>query len=292
MIPRVLAKQGWTPGHAILAVLFALGAVAATSLAWRDIGAIASHDPEASHIYLVPVVAIWMIWVRKVRLLRCPPGGGVVGTGIVALGWALSSIGYRYSIQSFWHGGCVLVLVGALVSVLGKHVLFQFFPAFAVLAFVVPVPGQMRQAISVPLQTASAAATHAVLQVLGVEAELNQNLLSVRGTNIEVAEACNGMRMVFALVLVSYAFAFGEPLRGYVRAIIMLLSPIAALACNIPRLVGTVLVYAYAGQGAGDAFHGIAGWAMLPLAFLLLLAITRTLRWALLPVERFTLAYQ
>lgn len=292
MIHRVLRKQGWTTGHVVLSILFVLGAVAATSLAWRDIGAIASHDPEASHIYLVPVVAFWMVWVRRVRLLRCPPGGGIVGTGLVAIGWALSSIGYRYSIQSFWHGGSVLVVVGALVSVLGKHVLFQFLPAFAVLAFLIPVPGQVRQAISVPLQAASASATHAVLQVLGVDAELNQNLLSVRGTDIEIAEACNGMRMVFALVLVSYAFAFGEPLRGYVRATILLLSPIAALACNIPRLVATVLVYAYAGPRPGDAFHSIAGWAMLPLAFLLLLGITRALRWALLPVERFTLAYQ
>jgi exosortase len=128
---------------------------------------------------------------------------------------------------------------------------------------------------------------------MGVETDLNQNTLSINGMSVAVAEACNGMRMVFALVLVSYAFAFGTPLRGYVRTIILMLSPVAALACNIPRLVATVLVYAYGGsKETGDWFHDIAGWFMLPFAFLLLLGITRALRWALLPVEKFTLAYQ
>ena len=35
----------------------------------------------------------------------------------------------------------------------------------------------------------------------------------------------------------------------------------------------------------------IAGWLMLPIAFLLLMGIVRLLRWALLPETVFTLAY-
>lgn len=292
MIPQILAKQGWSPKLIVQALLFTTAAFAVTWTAWADMWRIASTDDEASHALLVPIVAIWMVWVRQARFLRCPPGGGIVGVGIILVGWALSTVGYRNSIQSFWHLGSVLIVVGAALSVLGKHVLFRFMPAFLVLAFLVPVPERVREGISLPLQSASAAATHAILEVLGVDTQLNQNTLSINGISVAVAEACNGMRMVFALVLVSCAFAFGTPLRGYVRAIILILSPFAALACNVPRLVATVLVYGYGSRAMGDWFHDIAGWLMLPLAFLLLLTITRTLRWALLPVEKFTLAYQ
>ncbi len=293
MIPQLLIKQGWSNRLVLQSLAMTVAAFAVTWAAWKDMWTIATNDDEASHALLVPIIAIWMVWVRQARFLRCPPGGGIVGVGVLALGWAMSAFGYQNSMQSLWHFGSVLIVVGAALSVLGKHVLFQFLPAFMVLVFLVPVPGRIREAISIPLQSASASATHAILQVLGVDTDLNQNTLSVNGMNIAVAEACNGMRMVFALVLVSYAFAFGTPLKGYVRALILLLSPVAALACNIPRLVATVLVYVIGdNKDMGDWFHDVAGWLMLPFAFLILLAITRALRWALLPVEKFTLAYQ
>jgi exosortase len=292
VIPQVLAKQGWSMRLVLQTLAITAAGFAATWDAWIDMWQIATHDDEASHALLVPFIAVWMVWVRQARLLRCPPGGGIVGTAIIIVGWALAAFGYQNSVQSLWHFGSLLVVIGAALSVMGKYVLFQFLPAFLVLAFLVPVPGRLREAISIPLQAASASATHALLEVLGIDTDLNQNTLSINGMSVAVAEACNGMRMVFALVLVSYAFAFGTPLRGYVRTIIVLLSPFAALACNIPRLAATVLVYVYGGKATGDWFHEVAGWLMLPLAFLLLLAITRALRWALLPVERFTLAYQ
>jgi uncharacterized membrane protein YqjE len=53
-----------------------------------------------------------------------------------------------------------------------------------------------------------------------------------------------------------------------------------------------VLLYGYAEEETADLFHDLAGWAMLPVAFLLLMGITKALRWALVPTYRFTLAYQ
>jgi exosortase/archaeosortase family protein len=107
---------------------------------------------------------------------------------------------------------------------------------------------------------------------------------------VAIAEACNGLRMVFALFLVSAAFAFGTPLRTFVRVILILASPISALFCNVVRLVPTVWLYGSDPEFA-STFHDVSGWLMLPLAFLVLMGIIRALRWALLPVYRYTLAY-
>jgi exosortase len=290
---RPLVIAGWRPWHAVsLVVLIGAGLFAAAP-AWRDIGLIASVDEEASHIYLVPIVALWMIWVRRLRLRFCTPGGQFIGPPIVALGWLAYAYGYNHAVQSLWHGGAVLVVIGCILSVLGKNVLFRFLPAFAVLAFLIPVPGRLRQAIAVPLQTATAASAQAILEVLGIPIERSGNLLSINGHDVAVAEACNGMRMVFALVLVSYAFAYSMPLRNSVRVIVLLASPLAAILCNVVRLIPTVWLYGYApSRTLADRFHDLSGWVMLPLAFLLLLGIIRLLRWALIPVARFNLAYQ
>jgi exosortase len=200
--------------------------------------------------------------------------------------------GFNMGIQSLWHAGAVAVVTGCALSVLGKNVLFRFMPAFAVLVFLIPVPGTVRQSIAVPLQTATAATTQAIFETLAVPVERSGNVLIINGTEVAVAEACNGMRMVFALVLVSYAFAYSMPLRNSVRILVLLASPVAAIACNVVRLIPTIWLYGFSSSGVADWFHDISGWVMLPVGFFMLLGIIRLLRWALIPVARFNLAYQ
>jgi exosortase len=273
-------------------VALLVATLAATREIWIDIFSIASVDEEQSHILLVLIVAPWMAWVRRSRLRKLQPTGTLFGPVIMALGWAMSYFGFYYSTQSAWHAGAVVCLVGVLVAGFGINTLLRLFPAFAVLVFLIPVPGTLRQMISGPLQTVTASATQIVLETFGVPIERSTNLLSINGHDVAVAEACNGMRMVLALVLVSYAFAFSMPLKNYARALVLIGSPIAALLCNVIRLVPTVLLYGYAPQSWADMFHDVSGWLMVPVAFGVLLALSSVLRWALIPVTRFTLAYQ
>jgi exosortase len=289
---RRLGNVGWSKWHILGAAFMAIAGGLATYMAWADIYHIAVTDEEASHILLVPVVAAWMFWVRRARIRYCRPSGMVVGPAIVLAGAAMYILGFEYAVQSLWHAGAVMVVIGCVLSVLGKNVLFRFLPAFAVLAFLIPVPGAIRQGIAVPLQTATAATTQAIFETMAIPVERSGNLLIINGTEVAVAEACNGMRMVFALVLVSYAFAFSMPLRNSVRVLVLLASPAAAIVCNVIRLVPTIWLYGFSSSRVADSFHDISGWVMLPVGFVMLLGIIRLLRWALIPVAKFNLAYQ
>ncbi len=285
-------RNPWTPAHMAAAAVLVLAAVAVQWRAWLDIAQIAFGDEEASHIILVPFVAVWMAWVRRGRLRAAVPRGNWIGLLILGGGWLLSYIGFYHATQAYWHGGAVLMAIGAAITVLGTDVLLKFLPAFVVLGFLIPVPGKIRLDLAVPLQTATAAATAAVLELFGTDVQRAGNLLMVNGVQVAIAEACNGMRMVFALLLVSYGFAFGTPLRQYVRFLILAVSPLSAIACNVIRLIPTVLVYGHMTDAFAEKFHDATGWLMLPVAFLILLGIIRLLRWALLPVSPFTLAYE
>lgn len=284
-------RHGWSIQRIVGGILLSALSLLATHTAWHDILTIAMHDEEYSHIFLVPFVAAWLVWVRRRRWRQCRPQGTWIGPLIIAAGWAFFSLGDLYLIQAFWHGGAVIVFVGCLLSVLGKDVLVRFLPAFIVLGFLIPVPGLLRQQIALPLQALTALATHTILETLGVDIGLAGNVLTINGTEVAVAEACNGLRMVFALTLVCYAFAFGTPLRLYARLIVLAASPISAILCNVIRLLPTVWLYGYHPGTVADLFHNISGWVMLPIAFFCLMAILYLLRWSLIPVTRYTLAY-
>ena len=287
---KLRREDTWIFGNTLALTLFAGLGVLVTWDAWSDIARIAWKDEESSQVLLAPVIALWLVWVRQGRLRRCRPIGQWYGAAILALGALFYFIGDLRLIQSMWHAGAILVLLGCLVCVLGKDVLFQLSPAVAVLVFMVPVPGRVRQPIAIPMEVITAQAAQFCCEIVGMPVERLGNILTINGEQVKIAEACNGLRMVFALTLVSYAFAFSSPLRGYVRLLVLALSPVLAVACNVLRLVPTVWFFGYH-KAVADQFHDISGWLMLPISFGMLLAIIYVLRWALIPVTSFVLAY-
>lgn len=288
----LLRTDRWTKWHVIGAITMTALGVCATFDAWEDIHRIAAVDEEYSHIFLVPLVAAWMVWVRRMRFRHSKPSGTIVGPIVVAIGWIAGAYGFQHALQSLWHAGAVLVVLGCILSVLGKNVLFRFFPAIAVLVFLIPLPPMIRQKIAIPLQGFTAQISQTMLAVAGVDSQVSGNVLSINGTDVTIAEACNGLRMVFPLILVSYAFSFSLPLRNAVRLLVLLLSPLAAIICNVVRIIPTVWLYGNASNAVAERFHDYAGWIMLPIAFAMLYAVISLLRWSMLPVTRYTLACQ
>lgn len=292
MMLNAWRRRGWGTEQLALLVILPLLTMLVNHQAWTDIVRIASGDEEASHILLVPIVAGWLFWVRRGRMRLVTMRGQYVGPLLVMIAWAMSYLGYHHSMQSVWHAGAVLCVVGAIISVLGVDVLLRFFPVFLVLVFIIPVPGMLRLTIAGPLQTTTAEVTRAIIEMVGLPVTRSGNMLTVNGEPVTVAEACNGMRMIFALVLVCYAFAFGTPLRNYVRVIVILASPVVAVFSNVLRMVPTASLFGYADHDVAMTFHDVAGWVMLGVALLTLIGFVRLLRWMMLPISRYPLAYE
>jgi exosortase len=291
LTPKYLARNGWRASHLVWAALLVVAGFLLTHEAWSDLIRIARKDEEASHALLVPLIIGWLIWVRRARLRHCKPVGQWVGPAIAMLGAGLYLFGEARLYESLWHGGAIVLAVGCLLTVLGKDVLKNFLPVFLVLMFLVPVPGRIRQKMAIPLQRTTARATQEVCEIAGLEMDRTGNLLRINGVDVAIAEACNGMRMTFALMLVSFAFAFTTPLHGYVRVLVVLLSPLSAVLCNVIRLVPTVWVFGSFPVDVAERFHDLSGWVMLFVGFLLLMLVIRLLRWFAVPVTPFSLAH-
>lgn len=272
-------RTGWRKRHVIGAVVMALIGAWVTKDAWLDIFRIAGKDEESSHIWLVLPVALWLVWVRKEQALTARRTATYVGPLLVALGWLFYAVGDIQLYQSMWHFGAIVVTVGCLLSVLGGHVLMRLWPAFAVLAFMVPVPNIVRQQISMPLQNVTAQVTASILQFLGTPVTLSGNVLVINDVTVGIAEACNGVRMVFALTLVCFLYAFGSDLSNRARLFVLAASPLVAIGANVVRLVPTVWLYGYSSESTALAFHDFSGWAMMPISLLALVAFSGLLRW-------------
>lgn len=260
--------------------------------ALKDILQIGLHSEEQSHILLVPFIALWLLWLRRSRIRSIWLAPSLLGPVIIAAGWIISWLGVQYDVQIAWHGGALITLMGCVVSMTGLSPVRKFLPVFIVLFFMIPVPGTIRLAIALPLQSLATSVTQMMLEVMGVPATRLGHVLLIHGEQVNVGEACNGMRMVFALGLIVFAFAFSMPLRQSVRGVMLVLSPLAALVSNVIRLIPTTIFFGYGTVEHAQMFHDISGWVMLPVALMMMVGVLKMIRWIELPVMSFRLAMQ
>ncbi|MEC9372788.1 MAG: exosortase/archaeosortase family protein [Planctomycetota bacterium] len=278
-------RRTWRFSDGVLLMGLVALAIAATWSIWEDIFlGYALRDQEQSHILLAPFVALWLAWVRRGRTRYVRPRWTIAGAVVVAAGWMSAWYGLNSQHEIFWHFGALSMVVGAALTIAGMDLMRYFGPAVVALIFLLPIPGLIRQEISLPLQQITASVTQFLLEVFGQPVSRAGNVLTINGREVAVAEACNGMRMVAALVLVSYAFIFSVPMRQEVRLFILAISPLVAIVCNVIRLLPTTLLYGFAEPETADLFHDISGWVMLPIALAMLWGVFVVLRWIEVPI--------
>ena len=275
----------WKPADLMLLLALPVLAIAATWPVWVEIFSTAAHSEEDSQIFLAIPVAVWLVWLRRGRLRTCGPSWTFAGPGMILVGIAMERIGVATSMEIARHLGVIIVVLGGVLTIVGARTMAAFLPAVLALAFLMPVPGRVRQQIAVPLQEISAYISQEVLQLVGVAVERSGNVLTINGEQVAVAEACNGMRMVSALALISFAFVFSVPMRHPIRLLLLAVSPLVALLVNIIRLIPIVVFYGYAEKGTADLFHDLSGWAVLVLAIAFLWGVLAVLRWIEVPID-------
>jgi len=268
---------------AALVALVAL-AVAAGYRAWVDIATIGLQDPEQSQVLLAIPAFIALLCFRKESLAKAPVQSSMLGVIAAGVGWAVCFYGYMNAVQSFWHFGALLMVLGAAWAVFGDRKMLAALPAILALVALVPVPNLLRQDIALPLQRMTAAGAEFVLIALHFDVDRMGLTLLYNDKPVTIEEACNGMRMVFALVLVCFTFVMSIRLTLFTRFMLLGFCPLLAVICNIIRVVPTVVIYGEFGDRTGDIFHDVSGWAMIVLAALMLLGLIRLLNWAQVPI--------
>ncbi len=292
IIPRRLVKMGWRPAHLVAVVILPLLGFIMTFGQWQSIWRISTTRIEAGHVLLVPMIMVWLAWVRRSRIQLCRPVGGWLGILIILGGVFVHILGRVQSQDILLHLSAVLITAGCLVTATGRDIFVKFLPAFVVMIFLVPLPLKWCHTISYPVELATAELASVIYSSVGIHASLDGEILRINHVALPVSEACEGLSMVFALFLVSYGFVFGLPLRGSARVIILLLTPFSAVFCNVIGLIAIFWLYSYINPEHVNVLYQLCDWVMLPVAFMLLLGIIKLLIWASIPVRQFTLAYE
>lgn len=253
-----------------------------------DVYHLSLRNSDLSYVWLVPFLAGYLAWIRRIRWRTWHHRPSWIGVAIVVAALVLSWYGRYYDILVFWHVGAPIALIGVLVSVFGAGILRAFGPALLVLCAVAPVPGVVRRQLAIPLQDLASHITTFVLDSFDVPVRSVGHLIEINGIAVAVGEACNGMKLILPLLLIIFTLVFSLSLRGAARAALIAMSIPLALVVNIVRLLPTAIAYGYFPDSA-ETVYRISGFVMIPLAILMMLGLLRFLEAIDVPVARWRL---
>ena len=231
------------------------------------------RDPDYSAGQLVPLVAIFLLWRERKTLGGCllKPCWWA-GAGLLILAQAARFYGLLFMFESGERYSMVLTIAGLVLMVAGWQVFRSISWILLFLFLMVPFPGRVHNMISGPLQKMATEGTVFLLEAFGVRVSRQGNVLTLNGnTPMAVAEACSGLRMLMAFIIVAAFIAYMVKRSRLQKAALLFSSVPVAVMCNIVRLLVTGVLFIYASTEVAEKFfHDFAGLAMMPVAVLLM----------------------
>ena len=227
-----------------------------------------SRNQDYSVGILVAPVAIYLAWRRRASLAALPARPCWWGAGLLVLAELIRFGGVYFGYGSAERYALVCAIAGVTLLVAGWSVFWRLKWVLAFLLLMVPLPARAHEAVAIPLQNGATASAVFGLELLGFFVLREGNVIRLEnGHAVAVAEACSGLRMLTAFVVVAAVLVLLFERPRWHKAVIMLCSvPIAVLSNSI-RVIATSLFVHYSGSALlTDRFHEAAGLAMMPLA--------------------------
>lgn len=222
---------------------------------------------------LVPLVAAYLVWRERKALRKCllvPCWWG----GIALLIFAETAriygfLSWRPSIERY---SLILTIAGLVLIVAGWQVFRRVSWILLFLSLMVPLPVVIHNMISGKLQRMATMGSVFLLEVFGAQVSQQGNIVMLNEhTRLAVAEACSGLRLLTAFIVVAAFFAYMVKRSRGKKAILVLSSISVGVICNIVRIFVTAMLMLYVSTELGEKFfHDFAGLVMMPAAVLLM----------------------
>lgn len=218
------------------------------------------HDSYAGHGMFVPLFSAFVAWMERDRLRAAAGSGSATGLILVLVGLGFLALGHGAESLLVQGLSVPVTVAGVVWSMWGRPCLrCAAFPVWF-LALMVPPPHAAAAAVTLALQLFAASFAAVTLRALDIQVYQTGVTIELPNMTLQVAEVCNGIRFLMALLVLTAAFAQVTQ-RTVLRKIILTASAVpAAILSNAARVAAIAVgVYVIGPEAARGTIHDWIG---------------------------------
>lgn len=237
------------------------------------------RDPNYGHGFLVPVFAGLVLWKERSRLAQIELKPSNLGLLVMlgAVGFLLiGSLGAELFTSRF---SMLILIAGIVLFLAGWRMLRAVSFSLGFLVLMIPIPVIIFNQIAFPLQLLASRFATFWLQLASVPVLREGNVINLPNYQLEVVDACSGIRSLMTLITLAIAYGYLVEPRRWARYLLVLLMIPIAIVSNAIRIMGTgILTYHFGPAAAEGFFHEFSGWVIFVAAMALMFACHWLLR--------------
>jgi len=234
------------------------------------------------HTLIIPLVSGYFVWTKRELILAKPLHPSWWGLAIMILGIAwymICNLGpaalAHHNIRASGFG---ITLIGMGLLLLGWTAMkYVWFPLFYMLAFFQTVSERLMHIVTYRMQDISAKGAYVFLNLIGIETDLSGNVLTIfkdgNPMQLNVAEACSGMRMLVAFLALGVAMAYLSLPKLWQQIMLVALGIPISIFVNVLRVASLGILGMFDQNFMSGEFHHMIGLVWLLPAFFSYLAV-------------------
>lgn len=264
----------WLPIIAGLIVLYVPSLVDLFQGVWSD--------DEQMHGPIVLGISCWLLYRNWPTMIAVSEGERTHSAGwpVFVIGLLAYTLGRALDVLVLEIGSVIWLLTGTILLTRGvKALKAQWFALFFML-FMVPLPGMIVDAVTMPMKMAVSYVAEHVLFWVGYPIGRNGVILQVGQYMLLVADACAGLHTLLTLEALGLLYLNLVRRDSLFRNVTLaiLIVPISFTA-NVIRVMALSLITYHFGDEAGQGFlHGFAGMVLFLSALMLIIGFDTLLQ--------------
>lgn len=257
-----------------------LGLVALYMPTYVDLARTLWRSDDQSQGPIILAVALWFFWQKRQEIHDSTDAPSLAGWPLFVVGLLLYTLGRSQDVLLFEVGSQIPVIAGLLLIMRGGTALRKVWFPLLFLIFMIPLPGTVVDALTLPMKIGVSWATEQVLYGLGYPISRSGVILQIGQYKLLVADACAGLHTLFTLEALGLVYLHVVRRESLVRNVLLaiMIIPISFTANSIRVIVLALITYHY-GDAAGQGFlHGFAGMVLFLSALVLIFGIDSLLQ--------------
>jgi len=219
------------------------------------------QDEDFTYCYIIPFIVLYLIWEKRGRLAALPSLPSWKGLYLLIPGLLLFWLGelggeYTMLFISLW-----LVIVSLCWLHLGwRKLALIAFPLVYGLASFVP-PNALYLPLTFRLKLISSQIGVKLMQLYGLSAYREGNIIDLGFTQLQVVDACSGLRYVIPLFLMGVLLAYYYQASMWKKIVLVVSTVPISVLTNSLRIASVGILYQFMGAAAAEGFfHDFSGW--------------------------------
>jgi len=219
-----------------------------------------SNQEEYSHGFLIPLVTLYILWEKKALIQSAigPPMWSGFVVVLIAIGVFI--VGEISALYLLIHYSFVLLLIGLSLVTIGRATKYTYVPLLLLL-FAIPLPYVLEVVLTAKLQLISSSIGVDFIRMFQIPVYLEGNVIDLGVYQLQVVEACSGLRYLFPLMSLGFIAAYFYQAAFWKRSIVFLATIPITILMNSFRIGAIGVMVDNWGISMAEGFlHDFEGW--------------------------------